>query len=135
MPTYGYPDLKVELDNNADALQNISAWVESINGWTLEALTEELTAAGDATDRWGSVGFTSKEEVVLEGRIDTTANSLYMLTKGAEGDTRTLKLTFDGVGATDVQTVECIISKTERKPERRTITKFIVTLRPNGAVT
>jgi len=59
----------------------------------------------------------------------------YMLTKGAEGDTRTLKLTFDGVGATDVQTVECIISKTERKPERRTITKFIVTLRPTGAVT
>ena len=135
MTLYGFPDLKIELDvSSGGALGDISAYVTSINGWTKEALLEELTGAGDDDDRWGAIGFTSKSEVVLEGPYDDTASKFVAITKAGLGETRTLQLTFDGATATDVETVETIIQKVERLPAVRALTKYRVTLRPTGAV-
>ena len=130
----GYPDLKIELDNNSDALKDISAYVTEINGYTVEQILEELSAAGDSTDRWGVVGFEQKAEITISGPYDDQADSLVAITLDGEGDTRTLKLTFD-VGASDTRQVECIIKSTERAPSRGAFTKFTIVLRPTGAVT
>ena len=134
MPLEGYPDLKIELDNNSDALKDISLYVTEINGYTVEQLLEELSAAGDSTDRWGVVGFEQKAEITISGPYDDQADSLVAITLDGEGDTRTLKLTFD-VGASDTRQVECIIKSTERAPSRGAFTKFTIVLRPTGAVT
>ena len=130
----GFPDLKVELDNNSDALKDISAFVTEIGPYTVEELLEELSSAGDATDRWAAVGFEQKSEITISGPYDDQADGLVAITLDGEGDTRTLKLTFDA-GATDTRQVETIIKSTSRAPSRGTFHKYTVTLRPTGAVT
>ena len=130
----GFPDLKIELDNASDVLKDISAFVTEINGYTVEQILEELTAAGDATDRWAAVGFEQKSEIVLSGPYDDQADSLVTITLDGEGNTRTLKLTFDA-GASDTRQVETIIRTIERAPSRGAFHKYTVTLRPTGAVT
>ena len=137
MPLEGFPDLKIELDDNtAGTLKDISAYVTSINGWNLERVIEELTAAGDSDDRWADVGITRKGEVVLEGPYDDAVDGLVDITKVASdlGQTRTLQLTFDAAAA-DVEVVECIIQRVERLPQRGQFHGYRVTLRPTGAIT
>ena len=137
MALRGFPELKIELDASGGSLVNISAFVTSIGGWTKEALTEELTAAGDTTDRWAAVGITQKSTIELSGPYDDAANSLVALTKDAAalGATRTLQLTFDGATAADVETVECIIMSVARNPQRGQFHGYAVVLRPTGAIT
>ena len=93
----GYPDLKIELDNASDPLKDISAYVTEINGYTVEQILEELSAAGDATDRWAAVGFEQKSEITLAGPYDDQADSLVNISLDGEGSSRTLKLTSDAV--------------------------------------
>lgn len=135
MAEFGYPDLTIELDDDGGTLQDISSFVTSINGWTKEQIIEELTGAGDDTDRWAAIGFEMKQPVTLTGPYDDTSDGLVDLTKGAGGATRTLQLTFDGATAADVETVECIIQTISRNPSRGALTAYEVTLRPTGAIT
>ena len=135
MALQGFPALKIELDDDADALKDISAFVTEIGGYTVEQLLEELSSAGDATDRWAKVGFEQKSEITISGPYDDQADSLVTITKNGEGDTRTLKLTFDDPGTSDVRTVETLIRSTERAPTRGAFHKYSVVLRPTGAVT
>lgn len=137
MATFGYPELKIELDiSTGGSLGNMSAYVTEISGWSKEALVEEITAAGDAVDRWASVGIVKKGEIVLTGPYDNTADKLVVSTRdaGDMGELRTLQLTFDGSTAADVETVECIIMKVERNPARDALHAYSVTLRPTGAI-
>jgi hypothetical protein len=136
MALQGFPALKIEIDASVGgALTDISAYVTEINGYTVEQVLEELTAAGDASDRWGVVGFEQKSEIVLTGPYDDQANSLVNLTLNKEGELRSFKLTFDDPGASDTREVECLIRTTERAPSRGALHKYTVTLRPTGAVT
>lgn len=135
MALFGFPKLKIELDNVGSAAQDISAYVTTINGYTVEQILEELSAAGDATDRWAAVGFEQKSEIVLAGPYDDTANKLVAITKDVEGSTRTFKLTFDVGTDADTRQVEAIIRTTSRNPARAAFTQYEVTLRPTGAVT
>ena len=130
----GFPDLTIELDNAGDQLKDISAYVTEINGYSVEQILEELSSAGDATDRWAAVGFEQKAEITLAGPYDDQADSLVAITLDGEGITRTLKLTFDA-GTTDVRQVECIIRTSGRNPSRGAFTKYELVLRPTGAVT
>ena len=131
----GFPDLTIELDASVGgALADISAYVTEIGDYTVEQLLEELSAAGDATDRWAAVGFEQKSEITLSGPYDDQANSLVAITLDGEGGLRTLKLTFDS-GATDTRQVECLIKSTSRAPSRGAFQTYPVTLRPTGAVT
>ena len=135
MPLEGFPDLKIEIDASVGgALVDISAYVTEINSYTVEQILEELTAAGDATDRWDAVGFEQKSEITLSGPYDDQANSLVAVTLDGEGGLRTLKLTFD-TGASDTRQVECLIKSTERAPSRGAFHKYTIVLRPTGAVT
>lgn len=136
MATFGYKDLKIELDSAALTLQNISAFVTSINGWSQERLVEELTAAGDTTDRYGAIGFLKKNDVQLTGPYDNTVNGLVDIAKNWQDDSqRTLKLTFDGATAADTRTVETLLSKWDRNPKRGALHEVILTLKPTGAIT
>lgn len=136
MAKFAYPDLKIELDNATPALQDISAYVTAINGWTKERIVEEITGAGDANDRHADIGFLQKNEVELTGPYDNTADGLLDIVKNwTDGSERTLQLTFDGATAADVETVECLLVRVQRNPTRGGFTQVVVTLRPTGAIT
>ncbi len=130
----GFPDLTILLDNAASAPKNVSAYVTEINGYSIEQVLEELSSAGDVSDRWGVVGFEQKSEITLSGPYDDVGNGLVDITLDGEGSTRELKLTFDD-GATDIRQVDCLIRSTGRVPGRGAFTKYEVVLRPTGAVT
>lgn len=135
---HGFPDLKIELDGaSGGSLTNISAFVTEISGWSKEAIVQEITAAGDDDDRWAFVGIRKKAEITLTGPYDDVSDGLVAITKAhsALGETRTLQLTFDGTGATDVETVECIIIRVERSSARDQLHNYMVTLRPTGDIT
>ena len=136
MAKFGYPKLTIELDKTeGGALEDISNYVTSINGYEVEAILQDITGAGLTDDAWAYVGFLQKSPIVLSGPYDNTADKLVAATMDKEGETRTLKLTFDtGVDA-DTRQVETIINKTGRFPERGKFHEYVLTLRPTGAVT
>lgn len=135
MPLEAFPDLKIEIDDAvAGSLTDISAYVTAINGYTVEKILEELTSAGDATDRWASTGIEQKSEITMSGPYDDQASSLVTLTLDKEGELRTLKLTFDAAAA-DTRQVECLIKSTERTPSRGQFHGYQIVLRPTGAIT
>ncbi len=129
-----YVDLKIELDDSQGAAKDISKYVTSLNGWNVERLLEEVTGAGESTDRWGAIGFLQKSEVELTGPYDDTADGLVAITKGWNDDSeRTLTITFDGAEA-DSATVECLLNRIQRNPARGAFHTYVVTLRPTGSV-
>jgi len=135
MALKGFPNLKIQLDDETPALKNISAYVTTVNGWTKKQVLEELTAAGDADERWGVVGLSGAEKVVLTGPYDNTADSLWDCVRITWTTARTLQFTFDMAGAADVQNIETYIESLSINPERGKLHAVVVTLQPTGAVT
>tara|TARA_Y100000310_G_scaffold333905_2_gene412443 strand:+ start:14872 stop:15288 length:417 start_codon:yes stop_codon:yes gene_type:complete len=138
MALFGFPDLKIQLDESTGgSLGDMSAYITEISGYSKEAILEEITAAGDSDDRWAWTNLIKKGEIVLTGPYDNTANKLVVSTRDAGdlGAQRTLEITFDGATAADVETVEVLISKVERNPSRDALHAYSVTLRPTGAIT
>lgn len=132
MTKAAYPNLTIELDDDADALQDISQYVTSINGWTKERLVEELTGAGESDDRWGAIGFLQKNEVELTGPYDDTANGLVALVNAWTDDSeRTLKFTW--LTGTS-ESVEVLLRSVAINPSRGAFHSYVVTLRPTGAI-
>ena len=135
MTLAGYPDLKIEIDDTVGgSLTDISQYVTGFGGYSVEQVLEELTGAGDSTDRHGKVGFEQKSEITLSGPYEDEANSLVALTLDKEGELRTLKLTFDAA-ASDTRQVECLIKSTGRTPTRGAFHGYEVVLVPTGAIT
>ena len=138
MVRFGFPDLKIELDDDAaGTLQDISAFVTEISDRTIEAILEEITAAGDSVDNWAAVAITKKGEITLTGPYDNTAAKLVLITNqaGDVGQTRTLQLTYDGATAADVLIVECIIKSTSHNASRDALHAYSVILQPTGVIT
>ena len=137
MVRFGFPDLKIELDDNAGGtLKDISSVVTEISDRSIEAILEEVTAAGDTVDVWAAVGITKKGEITLTGPYDNTADKLVLITNqaGDVGQTRTLKLTYDGATAADVLIVEAIIKSTGHNASRDALHAYSVVFQPTGAI-
>jgi len=132
MTKASYKDLTISLDY-ATAAKDISAYVTSINGWSVERLVEEITAAGDTDDKWAALGIKQKGEVVLTGPYDDTQYGLYDTAKDWTDDSeQTLTLAFV---SGDSMSVECLLKKLEINPSRGAFHAVVVTLRPTGAIT
>lgn len=133
MTRYGNPDLKVEFDNSSDALQDMSQYVmDTPPSFDREAITEDITASGDADEAHAKVGLNKVNTLDLGGAFDDQAATGPDAIFNAIGDTRTLKITW---GGTKTSQVECIIKNYVRNAIRGELTKFVVTLQPTGAVT
>lgn len=133
MARYGSKDLKIEVDNSGGTPVDISAYVTTVGGFTVEAILEDSTVFSAIWATQAATGNKQVPDVTLTGFYDDTAstgpNALFA---GAEGDTRTLKFTW---GGTKTSSVEAIIKSYARNPQVKTLTKFTVVLTPTGAVT
>ena len=134
MARAGFGDLKIEFDNAAASLVDMSTYITTVNGMEREALLQELTAAGDDDERWGIVGVNKVAPITLSGFFDDTASTGPDVIFNAIGNatTRTIKFTW---GGTKTSSVETIIRKYMRKPTRGELTGFEVELQPTGIVT
>ncbi len=130
MALYAFPGLTISLDDELDTLRDISAYVTHINGFTMERILEELTAAGDDDERWTIVGIDKTDPIVLTGPYDDAANGLYDCSWIAWETVRTFRITTE-----IARNIEVYIESVEIKVERGKLDSVIVTLQPTGAVT
>jgi hypothetical protein len=131
---YGFPDLLVEFDNASAAPIDMSTYVDTIGGQSKEAVLEEITAAGDADERWAAVGLNRHGEITLGGKYDDTAATGPEVIFNAPGNTttRTLKFTY---GGTKTFEIECIIKSFAVGMSQGELDTYEVVLRPTGAAT
>ncbi len=134
MTKYSYVDLEIKLGDTSPPTDDISKYVTSINGWNVENVVEEVTGAGESTDRWAAIGFDQKSEVELTGPYDDDSDGLVHIIKnwGDKTETKNLKLAFS---PTDSIEVEVLLHRAQRNPARGQFHEFVVTLRPTGAIT
>jgi hypothetical protein len=132
MAVHGYPNLIISLDGNV-----ISGYVTAISGWNVERITEEITGAGDSTDKWAALGFLMKNPVTLSGPFNDVTDGLVDTVESwaDDGSEVALVLTFDGVTAAHVATVNVLKGTVNIAPSRGALTQYEVTLRPTGAIT
>ena len=135
MARYGYPDLKIEFDNAAASLTDMSAYImDTPPSFDREAILEEITAAGDNDEAHAPVGLSKVAPITMGGAYDDTAATGPDVIFNAIGNTTTRTLTVTW-GSTKTSSVECIIQNYRRIPSRGGLTKFEVVLQPTGAVT
>jgi len=132
MAKYGSDDITVEVDNSSGTPVDITAYVNSINGVDIEAITEDTTVFGDSWQENAYVGVKKANSIQFKGFYDDTADSGPDAVLNALGDTRTVTITY---GNSKSSSVEAIIAKYVRTPGVSKLTEFECDLTPTGAVT
>ena len=133
MSRYGSKDLKIEFDSTeGGSLADMSNYITSINGVSIEAILEEGTAFGDTWLEQLFTGNKQMADITLGGFYDDTATTGPNAVFVGIGETRSLKVTW---GSTKTTAVETIIKSYARNPAVKTLTKFQVVLSPTGTVT
>lgn len=134
MAKYSSKDVVIEFDNSSGVLQNMTQYILSINGVSIEALLEQSHSFGDSWEEHFSTGIKRIGEVVLGGMYDDTATTGPDAIFNAPGNTtdRTFKITWGGTRTT---TFETVIRRYERQPQRGQMSMFEVALQPTGAAT
>lgn len=138
MTNYTFANLKVEFDDSAGAVQDMTDYVLTINGVNVKAETQDVTPAGTEYMRKLYAGLLSMDEIVLGLMYDDTAtvgpDAIFndVGCRATAGGTRTLKATYGGTKSTSVET---IIKQYPRKPAKGQVTLAEVTLEPTGTIT
>jgi len=135
MAKYGPDDFTVEVDDDeGGSLTDISAHVDTINGFTTAAIIENSHTFGDTWVENHFTGVSRAEPVTIEGFYDdgggsATPKSMF---NNSMGETRSVQLTF---GSTNTSDFEALITSYVRTATRDGNIRYSVTLTPTGAVT
>lgn len=132
MAKFGFDDLVITLDDSAGAPQNISGFVTTINGVSIENILEEVHTAGDSWVEQEWVGLSRMADITLGGFYDdTVATGIDAVVDVAtRGVVRTLVVLYGGTKST---TVECELRSYNRQPVRGELDKFELVLAPTAA--
>lgn len=131
MSKYGSKDITIKVSNASQALQDLSAYVDTINEFTVEALLQEGHTFGDSWVKQLFTGVKRGNPLTIEGFYDDTASTGPHAILNAIGDTRKIEVTW---GGTKKSTVDVIITNYSRRPVKGDLTRFSCTLTPTGAV-
>jgi hypothetical protein len=130
-------DIVVSYDDANGALQDISQYVQTLGGIEIENLIEETHTFGDSMEESTPVGIGRWAQVEIGGLYDDAnggPNDLFnaQLPTNPNSATRTLKIEWGNNHNTSVET---ILIKYTRQPDRSALTKFSATLQPVGSPT
>jgi len=129
MANYGSKDLTITLTDAGAVARDITQYVRTFNGLTIEALLEQMHAYGDQWEEWLFAGFKKAGALEIAGIYDDAANTPYAL--WSAGATRQMVITWGG-GRTS--TFSVLMQKWHRGPELEKAHKYSMTLQPSGAV-
>lgn len=128
---YGFDDFAITFNPGAGA-QALTAYVTEFNGLDIEAVLEEVTAAGDAADVHAAVGLTTRSPFTIGGPYNDASNGPDDLFAGNEGDTFEVVITW---GGSKTSTFDAILKRYNRGASRGALTKFEAEFQPTGAIT
>lgn len=127
--------ITIEYDNSGGSLVDISQYVMTINGFSVEQILEEVHTFGDSWEEQLPVGIGRAGTVELGGLYDdTNIDALFAgeIPQTPTDNTRTLKITWVGAKTSSVETW---LVNYVRSPDRGALTKYAATLQTTGAVT
>jgi hypothetical protein len=130
--------VKIEYDNAAGTLVDISQHVLTINEFNIESLMEEVHTFGDSWEEYLPIGIGRLGQIQIGGLWDDTASTgpdaLFggRVPETPTTNTRTLKITWAGSKTSSVETV---LMAYNRALDRNALTKYTVVLQPYGQVT
>lgn len=137
MANYGPANIAISFDDSGGTLRVITPFILSINDIAVEAALEETQAFGKSWRESLATGIRFMADIVMGGLFDdTTVTGPDVVFKGVASAPSTATRTFTiGYGAALTTTVETVLFKYVRKPDRNGLTKFEASARPTGAVT
>ena len=138
MANYGQPDFHISIGTASgvalSALKDISQYVLTINGFDIEAMTQQSDAFGDSWVERLYTGIKQVGDIQIGGFYDDVAASGPHAIMGQTSDLgadRPFELNF---GASDVANGRYVLAKYVRLPKRGALTEYQATLRVTGAV-
>jgi hypothetical protein len=137
MANYGQSSVVVAFDNSGGTPVTMTAYVQTINGVSVESLMEQSDSFGDSWQEFLPVGVRKNGDITLDGLYDDTAttgpDAIFNAPAATVATTtRTLTITF---GGTKTYAVECYIKKYDRMVVRGKLHRYSVVLQPTGAAT
>jgi hypothetical protein len=136
LSNYGSNSTTIEIDDSGGTPRDLSTQILSINGVTIEAVTEESHGYNKAWAEVLATGMRRIEPVEAEGFFNDAANGAHAVMKGVatgpSSGTRTIKFGWGGGWFTAFET---LITKYGRLPKVGAITRYKTTLTPSGQVT
>lgn len=127
MAKYGSDDFIISADAN-----NMSNFVDTLNGFDIEALLQESHAFGDSWVEQFFTGVQRGNEFTVGGFYDDTVTVGPDAIFKAIGTTLAMILTW---GGSKTSTFSALVRLYRRIPTRGELTRFEVTLVPTGTVT
>jgi hypothetical protein len=127
-------DIVIWYDASNGAPVDISQFVQNIGGIEIENLIEETHTFGDSMEESTPVGIGRWGQVQIDGLYDNVVGGPDTLFNAAlptnpNDATRTLKIEWSNTHSTSVET---ILIKYSRIPDRSALVKFSATLQPVG---
>ena len=130
--TYVEAGVRITSASATGAFHDISQYITGINGFNVEALTQETHAMGDSFPEHTWVGVKKIDDITLDGFHDDAAatgpNAL--LGYANLGLERVLKIY---VSTAESYKFDVIVAKYNLMPKRNELTPFQSVLRPTGA--
>ena len=135
MTKYGSPEIKIEVDgtdNTGMDMKDLSEYVDTINEINIEALLQEGHAFGDDWVKQLFTGIKRGNAITLEGFYDDTATTGPDAVLNSIGDTRKVKITYDGDTGAKYTYFDAVIQNYIRRPVRGELTRYACPLMPTG---
>ncbi len=134
MAQYGSNSVIIQFDDSGGTPRDMSNYIRSFNGFTLEALMQETHAFGDSWVESSPTGVNKAEDITISGYYDDTSSTGPNVVFNAVGNTTTRTLTVTW-GNSKTTSGEMRIVKYSRLPKLNELTGFSVVLRPTGTMT
>lgn len=134
MAKYGSDQVTIEIDDTNGTPVDLSAYITSINGFDINAITEENTPFGAGWVGHLAVGVKEVPEIVVGGFYDDTASTGPVAVLGGTNVGATRTFTLDPGGSGNDVNVEAIIRRFSIRAISKELTKFECALQPTGAV-
>lgn len=129
MAVRGSLDFTIELKDSGGTYRDISVFVNKVNEFTVEAITDDVHGFGEAWKRMVYSGVNQMSTITISGVYDDGSNTPYAL--WSLGATRLLRLTW---GNSHTSIVSVILSKFTRTPVQDHVTTFSMDLQPASSV-
>lgn len=136
MAKYGSPSVLIGVTtaSGSTALKDLTQFIDTINGFKINAATQESHTFGDSWVEHLYTGLRSMDDLTLGGFYDDNASGphAFMGQTSDVGSERQIELDF---GSSDIVHFNYILVSYARQPVRGELTKFEAVLKPTGAPT
>jgi hypothetical protein len=131
---HGSPEITISIDDSGGAPVDLTAFILTINDFSVEALLEAANPFGSAWKFMAASGVKSVGDVTLEGFYNDVGGGPHEVLSGtAAGPNAATRTMTIGWGNAKTSSVEMLIKTYTRTPVNEKLTRFKAVLTPGDA--